>query len=263
MRSELARTFHRLHQGELLRLANAWDAGSARLIENLGAPAIATTSAGVAWSHGYPDGDALPATVVLATVAEIARAIRVPLSIDLEGGYSDDAGAVAELVVRVVEAGAVGINLEDGDGPPERLAGKIERIRRACPDVYVNARTDVYLKGLVPAPDRLTETIARGQRYRDAGASGLFVPAIVDGAEISAIVRAVALPLNVLAWAGLPPASELQRLGVRRLSAGSAIAQAVCGRAAALASAFLRDATLESPDAMGYAVLNPLFSARP
>src|SRR3954463_10717397 len=119
---ELATAFHALHRGpELLLLANAWDAGSARLIESLGARAIATTSAGVAWSHGYPDGDVLPADLLLATIRSIARVVSLPLSIDFEGGYSNDADEVADLVAQAAEAGAVGINLEDGSGTPEEL----------------------------------------------------------------------------------------------------------------------------------------------
>src|SRR3954470_17906873 len=116
---ELATAFHALHRGpELLLLANAWDAGSARLIESLGARAVATTSAGVAWAHGFPDGDALPVEHLAATVRSVTRVIRVPLTVDIEGGYAGDAAAVGEVVARVVEAGAVGINIEDGAGKP-------------------------------------------------------------------------------------------------------------------------------------------------
>src|SRR5215510_2309277 len=111
----LATAFHDLHAGpDLLLLPNAWDAASARLIERAGARAIATTSGGVAWSHGYPDGDALPTPLVVATTAAIARVIRVPLTVDIEGGYSDDPAAVGQLVGELIEAGAVGVNLEDG-----------------------------------------------------------------------------------------------------------------------------------------------------
>ena len=135
---DLATAFHALHRGpELLLLANAWDAGSARLIESLGARAIATTSAGVAWAHGYPDGDALPVPLVLATAAAIARLIRVPLTMDIEAGYSDDPDAVGRLVASLIEAGVVGINLEDGSGSPDLLCAKIARIRRVAADLGV------------------------------------------------------------------------------------------------------------------------------
>jgi 2-methylisocitrate lyase-like PEP mutase family enzyme len=264
-----ADVFRRLHDGrELLLLANCWDAGSARLIESLGARAIATTSAGVAWANGYPDGDALPVQRLYATVAAIARVIRVPLTVDVEGGYSGDPVAVGETIAAVVDAGAVGINIEDGAGPPDLLAAKIGRIKQAAArlgvDLFVNARTDVYLKGLVPAPGRVAETLARAARYRDAGADGIFVPAVVDPTEIRDIAAAAGLPLNVLAWAGLPPAPGLAKLGVRRLSAGSAIAQALWSRAATMAASFLEDGASDrvSEGGMAYPTINALFAAR-
>src|SRR5262249_15323310 len=203
---------------------------SARLIERAGARAIATTSGGVAWSHGYPDGDALPTPLVVATTAAIARVIRVPLTVDIEGGYSDDPAAVGQLVGELIEAGAVGVNLEDGSAPVDLLCAKIAAVRRVATELgvalYINARTDVYLRELVPEADRVGETCARAARYRAAGASGIFAPKVVAPADIAEIARAVELPLNVLAWAGLPSIAELRSLGVRRLSAGSAIAQA-------------------------------------
>jgi 2-methylisocitrate lyase-like PEP mutase family enzyme len=241
-----AQTFRRLHAGpDVLLLCNCWDAGTARLVEHAGARALATSSAAVAWSCGYPDGDVLPREHLLATVRAIARVATVPLSVDVEGGYADDPAAVAELVLAVAGAGAVGINLEDGRGEPSVLAAKIACIReaaaRARVDVFVNARTDVYLRELVPPPARVEETLARARRYRDAGADGLFVPGVVDLDEIRAIAGAIALPLNVLARAALPPAAELAALGVRRLSAGSSLASSVWSRATALATGFLAD----------------------
>jgi 2-methylisocitrate lyase-like PEP mutase family enzyme len=264
---DAAATFRQLHHGpQLLRLANCWDAGSARLIAHLGARAIATTSAGVAWSHGYPDGDVLPTERLVATVGAIARVVDVPISVDVEGGYSDDPAAVAETVAALVDAGAVGINVEDGAGPPEHLAAKIvgakEAAMRCGIDLFVNARTDVYLRGLVPEPDRVAETLARAARYRDAGADGLFVPKVVAPDEIRKIASSAGLPLNVLAWPGLPPAAELSELGVRRLSAGSAIAQGAWGQVASLAAAFLDDGRIEAPSAsiMPYPEINALMA---
>jgi 2-methylisocitrate lyase-like PEP mutase family enzyme len=243
-RWDAARVFRELHQEGLLLLANAWDAGSAHLIESLGAKAIATTSAGVARSHGYRDGNLLPVPLLAATVAEIARVVNVPITADVEGGYSDDLIAVGDAVARVIEAGAVGINVEDGGGDPELLCAKIERAKgagvRLGVDLFVNARVDVYLRNLAPPERRLDETLARAERYRAAGADGIFVPAVTGAAEIRAIASAVRLPLNVLVWPGLPPASELQALGVRRLSAGSWIASAAFAQAASRAAAFLR-----------------------
>jgi 2-methylisocitrate lyase-like PEP mutase family enzyme len=263
---DTAETFHRLHDGpDLLRLANCWDAGSARVIENLGARAVATTSAGVAWSNGYPDGNALPVDRLLASVRAIARVLRVPLSVDIEGGYSDEPETVGMTVAALLEAGAVGINIEDGRRPPELLAAKIERAKRAAQGVgvnlFVNARTDVYLHGLVPESLRIEETLARAKQYRDAGADGLFVPKVVESSDIRTIATRAGLPLNVLAWPGLPSASELTALGVRRLSAGSSIAQFALGRAAAAAAAFLGDGSRPPADGgPSFAELNALLS---
>jgi len=265
--TEKARTFRQLHKGPgLLLLANCWDAGSARVLENLGAPALATTSAGLSWSNGYPDGDALPTDRLVASVRAIVRAIKVPLTVDIESGYSGDPAAVAETVAALMDAGAVGINLEDGSGPPELLAAKIERVKQraaqAGVDLFVNARTDVYLRGLVPEPARVEESLARARRYRGAGADGIFVPKVVDAGEIKAIASSIDLPLNVLAWPKLPPASELPALGVRRLSSGSALAQLAFGRTAAAATAFLREGRTDllTEGAIPFAEINPLFS---
>jgi 2-methylisocitrate lyase-like PEP mutase family enzyme len=267
--AETAATFRRLHHGRsLLLLANCWDAGSARLLESLGAPAVATTSAGVAWAHAYPDGDALPVDRLVGTVAAIARVIGVPLTVDVEAGYADDPIRVGETVAALVDAGAVGINIEDGLGSPDLLSAKITRAKEAAArrgvDLFVNARTDVFLRDLVPAPARVTETLARANRYRDAGADGLFVPKAVAAEEIRQIAAAAGLPLNVLAWPGLPSAAELQALGVRRLSAGSAIAQGAWGHAATLASAFLGEGRFDAATAhaMPYPEINALFASR-
>ena len=239
-----ARLFHQLHAHGLLLLANAWDAGSARLIESVGAKAIATTSAAVAWSHGYEDGDYLPVPLLEATVADITRLIRVPLSVDFEGGYADEPAAVGENVARIIGAGAVGINLEDGTGSPDLLCAKIEQVRRAAArlgvDLFVNARTDTYLRNTIPAERRVEETLVRAERYRAAGANGIFVPGLVDATAIRTIASAVKLPLNVLARTGLPAAAELAALGVRRLSAGAGLAEIMYGRIASLAADFLR-----------------------
>lgn len=260
------RTFRELHApGRLLRLPNAWDAGSARLIEASGAAAIATSSAGLAWARGYPDGDALPGGVLVAAVAEIARVISVPLSADVEGGYSKDPSAVGETIAAVIDAGAVGVNLEDGGDPVDLLCAKIEAAKRAASragvDLFVNARTDVYLRGLVPPERAVAESIARGNRYRDAGCDGLFVPKVVAAEEIRAIAAAVALPLNVLVMPGLAPVAELQALGVRRVSAGSGIAAAALGVTARATRQFLEDGRYEAmfETSVEYRAINDLF----
>lgn len=266
--ADRATSFHALHRGpEPLKLANAWDAGSARLIESLGAAAVATTSAGVAWAHGYPDGDALPVDLLVGTVAGIVRCIKVPLTVDIEGGYAADAAGVAEVVARVIAAGAVGINIEDGAGSPDLLAEKILTARAVATgagiDLFINARTDVFLRGLAPPEARVAAVLERAARYRAAGASGIFVPGATDPVEIQAIAAGAGLPLNVMARPGLADAGALAALGVRRLSAGSGISQATWGRTAGLARDFLatgRSGPL-GDGAMTYPEINGLFSA--
>ena len=262
-----ATRFRQLHQGTTpLLLPNAWDAGSARIIESCGAQAIATTSAGLAWSRGYADGGGLPVSVLLTAVSEIARVVSVPLSVDMEAGYASDPAAIAENAYALASAGAVGINLEDGTDRPEVLCERIAATKRGAAragvDLFVNARTDVYLKALTTPERAAEEAIARGRKYREAGADGLFVPAVVEPAAIRQIVAAVPLPLNVLVWARLPPVSELAALGVRRVSAGSGIASAVHGLTRRAARAFLDGSGYQAifEGAVPYPELNALFA---
>jgi len=262
-----AARFRQLHHTSTpLLLPNAWDAGSARVVESCGAQAIATTSAGLAWSRGYADGGALPASVLLGAVAEIARVLSVPLSVDMEAGYGTEPAVIAENAFALASAGAVGINLEDGNDRPEVLCERIAAVKRGATragvDLFVNARTDVYLKALAPPERAVEESISRGLKYREAGADGLFVPAIVAPASIRQVVAAVPLPLNVLVWAKLPPVSELAGLGVHRVSTGSGISSAVHGLTRRAARQFLGGAGYEAifEGAMPYAELNALFA---
>lgn len=253
--------FHALHDEGLLILPNAWDGGSAALAASLGAKAVATTSAGTAWALGWPDGDALPVERVVQAARDVVRgAGGLPVSIDMEGGYSDDPAEVAALARRLVEAGAQGINIEDGGGSPERLADKIAAIKAAVGGaLFVNARCDVWLRGLTPdAP--VAEAARRGAIYQAAGADGLFTPGLTNEGDIAAMVAATPLPLNLLAFPGLPDARTLARLGVRRLSAGSGICGATWGRTAALTKGFLADGRSEpmGEGAMGWGEINAL-----
>ena len=240
-------TFRDLHApGQLLILPNAWDAGSARILESRGASAIATSSAAVAWAAGYPDGNALPPAMLVRIIESIARVIRVPLSVDSEAGYANDPAQVEENIFLFAGAGAVGINLEDGTDSPDLLCRKIEAAKRGAQragvDLFVNARTDVLLKQLVPREQAIEEGLARAARYRDAGADGIFLPLVAEAQDIETVVRAIdPLPLNVLASPGVPAAAELRRLGVRRLSAGAAIGRAALALASKLAERFLAD----------------------
>ena len=242
--STQAATFAKLHQGpDLLILPNAWDAGSARIIEHAGAKAIATSSAAVAWAHGYPDGEALSPDQLLGVIREIARVVSVPVSADIEAAYASDAAAAAAFAGRVIDAGAVGVNIEDGNSPPDLLVAKIAALREAGAkkgvDLWINARVDVYLRKLVEGEGAYPEAIARAKRYSEAGASSIFVPGVADKELIGNLAREIKLPLNVLAWPGLPDAATLKSLGVRRLSAGSGLAKAVLSYAHGMTSDFL------------------------
>ncbi|MFJ4196795.1 isocitrate lyase/phosphoenolpyruvate mutase family protein [Pseudomonas sp. NPDC089534] len=244
--------FHQLHHDGLLILTNVADATGARLVEQSGGKAVATSSAAVAWAHGYPDGNTLPLERLVSTVTSIARVIKLPLSVDIEAGYSDDLERVAQVVDAVIAAGAVGINIEDGSGAPELLARKIETARRVADrrdvKLFINARTDVYLRGLVPAEDRVAETLRRAKLYQAAGTDGLFAAGVTSAYEIEAICKGTALPVNVLAFPGLPSPEELRSLGVRRLSAGSGIAEFLYGAMGSLVKSFLASGQLDTRD---------------
>jgi 2-methylisocitrate lyase-like PEP mutase family enzyme len=262
-------TFRGLHSNATpLRLPNAWDAGSARLFESLGATAIATTSAGVAWALGYRDGRLLPVAEAVAAAARMARVLTVPLSVDIENGYSDEPQVVADNVRRLVDLGIAGINIEDGPDKATLLASKIEAIRNAVAksgaDLFINARSDVFLANLVEKPKLLEESLARGRLYARAGADGLFLPGIKEAEHIKAVVSDIAVPLNAMAWPGLSDAGELGKLGVRRLSAGSGISQALWGHAEKLAQNFLNSGSSEplSETSLPYSQLQSLFSKK-
>jgi len=264
--SHITATFRRLHDNTTpLRLPNAWDAGSARLFESLGATAIATTSAGVAWTLGFQDGRRLPVNEAIAAASRIARVLTIPLSVDVENGYSDNPQVVAGHVMRLVDLGVAGINIEDGPDEATLLASKIEAIRaalsKAGADLFVNARCDVFLAGVVEKPKRVEESILRGKLYAGAGADGLFLPGMSQAEQIEAVVSEVTLPLNVMAWPDLADAAELGRLGVRRLSTGSGISQALWSKAETLARDFLQSGSSQplAEASMPYGQLQGLF----
>jgi 2-methylisocitrate lyase-like PEP mutase family enzyme len=233
--------FRQLHQGpEVLILPNAWDAASAAVVADAGARAIATSSAAVAWTFGQADGDILAVDKTCAVVAAITRVTDLPVSCDFEGGFTDDLEALAQNIARLIDAGAVGINFEDGARDPELHARKIGAVRQAADKagvpLFINARTDVYLRQLASGDAAESEVIRRGQLYASAGADGVFVPGAADAGLIGRLVAAIPAPLNILAWPGAPDALALKALGVRRLSAGTGtfnIAYAALARAAA------------------------------
>lgn len=217
--------FRSLHQGpEPLLLPNAWDAASAQVLVRSGAAAVATSSAALSWSLGWRDGGSLPPAELLSAVRRMARELPVPLTVDIEDGYSSDPAAVAALARELVALQVAGINLEDGVAAPELLAAKIAAIRAdaTCTGLFVNARTDVYLRDLAQGADAEAMAVERGRLYRRAGADGLFVPGLREPRVAGQLAGAVDLPLNLMLVPGLPTLTSLRDAGVRRISAGPA-----------------------------------------
>ncbi|PZH07930.1 3-methyl-2-oxobutanoate hydroxymethyltransferase [Streptomyces sp. NTH33] len=261
-----ARLFRSLHTPAApLALANAWDVASARVIEAAGAPAIATTSAGVAWSLGSPDGDALARDQALELISRITAAVAVPVTADIEGGYGQDAADVAETVTGVLAAGAAGVNIEDGTRAPDELATRLAVARRTADrtgaDLFLNARIDTYLLGLGDPDTRLEETLSRARLYVDAGADGIFVPGTTDTATIAALAEGISVPLNVMAGPGAPGVAELGALGVARVSLGPGVAQAAYAAARRAARELFDTGGYESlAGGMTFPELNALLS---
>ena len=237
--SQKAQQFRALHEGPgMLVLPNAWDVIGARLIEEAGFPAIATSSAGVAWALGWPDGERISRGEMLAVVRRIALSVRIPVTADVEAGYGRTPEAAAETARGVIAAGAIGLNLEDGtnEGSLLDLALQVERIRAvrqagaaARVPLVVNARTDAFeVKQWTPA-ERFAAAVRRANAYHAAGADCLFVPHVSDAATIGQLAREIDGPLNVIAGPPAPPLSELERLGVRRASLGPRVVQATLG----------------------------------
>lgn len=228
--SEKFKLFKSLHvKGDPLVLYNIWDAGGAKALAETGARAIATGSWSVAAAHGYPDGEAIPLDFLLILAGRIAGATGLPLTVDFEGGYAEAPDALAENARRLAATGAVGMNFEDqvvggaGVYPIARQAERIGAIRKAAgPDFFLNARTDLFLK----EPDRarhaafLSEAKTRAAAYAEAGASGFFVPGLIDPSLIAEICAATALPVNVMAMPGAPSRATLAELGAARISHG-------------------------------------------
>ncbi|KAF5993254.1 isocitrate lyase/phosphoenolpyruvate mutase family protein [Streptomyces sp. WAC00263] len=276
---ETALAFRALHiPGRPLVLPNAWDTASARLVEEAGAAAVATTSAGLAWDLGTADGDRLDRDRALGAVARVAAAVRVPVSADIESGYAKDAAGVGDTIRAVLAAGAVGVNIEDalyggegddgegagdgGRGPLRPVAEQAERIAaaRAAADaagvpLFINARIDTVLRGA----GGVEETLERAAAFLAAGADGIFVPGAVDPGTVKSLVAGVEGPLNVLAGPGAPSVAELAALGVARISTGSSIAQAAYAVVRRAARELLSAGTYDSlTGGLDYVELNTL-----
>lgn len=230
-----------------LALANAWDVAGARIVEATGAPAVATTSAGVAWSLGSPDGDALARDRALDLVARVVAAVSVPVTADIEGGFGADPDAVGETVTGVLAAGAVGINIEDGPRDPAEQAERLAAARAAADaagvPLYINARVDTYLRGLGDPATRLDETLARAAAYLRAGATGVFVPGVLDPATVAELARGIDAPLNILLGPEAPTVAAFGALGVARVSLGSWVAEAAYAVVRRAAEELISDGT--------------------
>jgi 2-methylisocitrate lyase-like PEP mutase family enzyme len=253
-----ADAFRLLHRGpKILVLPNAWDVASARIIEEAGAAAIATSSAGVAFTLGYPDGEKISREEMLSVVARIAAKVKVPVSADVEAGYGDRPEDAAQTAKTLIEAGAVGLNLEDGTGDPqhpladlslqlEKIAAILETARSTGVPLVLNARTDVYLREFGAPESRFDEGLRRLSAFRNAGADCLFIPGVRDLPTIERFVRDLRHPLNILAGPGSPAIPELQRAGVARVSLGSSPARAALGLARRITQELLTTGTYKS-----------------
>jgi 2-methylisocitrate lyase-like PEP mutase family enzyme len=224
-----AEAFRALHRAPpLLLMANAWDAITARLFEAEGFAAVATTSGGVSWAVGYADGEAAPWDEVVGQTARVARAVRVPVTADIEAGFGATPEAVARSIGDIIGAGAVGVNLEDGmPGPTpirpvEDAVARIRAAREAATaagvPIVINARTDLYLKQIGDETSRFDEAVARGRAYLAAGADCFYPITLRDSATIGRLVQALRAPININVRAGFPGIAELEALGVARVT---------------------------------------------
>lgn len=271
-----AETLRKLHAGpRILVLPNAWDVVSARIVEELGFPAVATTSAGVANSLGYRDGQRISRDEMFDVVGRIARAVNVPVTADAEAGYGLTPKEMAETARALVNAGAVGLNFEDVTGDDERSlvetglqVEKIKALHEASASMgvklVINARTDVYLMPIGPTETRFERTVERLRAYRKAGADCLFAPGLRDKDTIAKIVKAVEGPVNILLQSGGPTLAELQKIGVARASIGSGLMRASLGTARTVAKALmeLQDHTPLLEGAIPYAELNAMLERK-
>ncbi len=270
-----ADTLRKLHlAARILVLPNTWDVASSRIVEDVGFEAIATSSAGVAFSLGYPDGQRISRSEMIAAVARIARAVKIPVTADSEAGYGDRPEDAAQTATAVIEAGAVGMNLEDSrDDAMHPLIDltlaveKIKAVREAASaagvPVVLNARTDVYLAEVGKPESRYDETVRRLSAYRDAGADCLFAPGVRDTSTIERLVRDLKWPLNILAGPGSPSVPELQKLGVARVSLGSGPMRATLGLLSRLAEELKKSGTYKAMEGPTHAEVNKMMGAIP
>lgn len=269
-----ASLFRAMHtEGRMLVLPNAWDVISAKLFEEAGFPAVATTSAGIANALGYPDGQVISREEMLFIVRRIANSLEVPVSADIEAGYGANAiGEVLKTIQGVLDSGAVGINLEDAGEEQGTLVEKslqverIQAIRQLAAasgvPLVINARTDPYFFPHLTPQEQFEIAVDRANAYFAAGADSLFVPIVTDRMTISNLVKAIEGPLNVLVLPGVPPLAELEEMGVRRVSMGSGGHRATLAVVRRIAKEFLEQGTYASlfNDSVPYQEVNALLA---
>jgi 2-methylisocitrate lyase-like PEP mutase family enzyme len=252
-----ARKLRDLHREGVLVLPNAWDAASAALLAREGARAIGTTSGGIAWSLGYPDGQRITRDAMMRVVEAITRVVEVPVTADVEGGYGPEPKDAEATVRAAIAAGAVGANLEDSrasGGPLFSIEEQAARLRAAkeaaaacgLADFVLNARTDVFLFEIGEAAGRLDEVLRRASAYAQAGSDCLFVPGLLDLELLRSLVASSPLPVNAMARPTGPTVAELSRTGVRRISLGTAFAQAAYAAAQRAGRELLASGTYEA-----------------
>ena len=272
---EKATAFRALHHGaRILVLPNAWDIPSARVFEDAGFPAVATSSAGLMVSQGYQDGERMPRRELLAIVARIAERVAIPLSADVVAGYGRSAREVAATIQQVVDAGAVGVNIEDRVPSGEGLfrldtqLRRLESVRRAATasgiPLVINARTDAFREAPGDEDGRFREAIRRATAYRDAGADCVYPMGLTDASSIATFVDALRCPVNVMVRKGLPPLADLEKLGVKRVSFGPSASYAAVGLLKRVSRDILDRGSFELllDGAVGFDELNALAVAR-
>jgi 2-methylisocitrate lyase-like PEP mutase family enzyme len=276
VQAQKAEAFSRMHdRSRILVLPNAWDAGSARIFEAAGFAAVATTSAGLGHTAGYPDGELIPRDDMITLVRWIARCVKIPVTADSESGFARDPAGVSETITMLIEAGAVGINLEDSihgsqrqlysiDAAVERLHAAREAAARAGVPIVINARTDVFLFGLGEEEQRFALAVERLNSYSKAGADCLYPIGYLDASIIARLVKAVKGPINVMGVPTTPAVAELERLGVARVSTASAPARVAMTATKKLAESLMRTGSFEmfGGETISHQEANALFANR-
>ena len=266
-----AEALRALHQsGPPLLLLNVWDVAGARILEDLGYKALATSSAAIANMLGYADGERIRREEMLDVVARISAAVRVPVTADMEAGYGSTPQEMADTAQALLAAGAVGLNIEDVENekfvPLERQIAKIRALREAGDaagvPLVINARTDVYLQPGCPESNDYDEAVRRAKAFREAGADCVFVPGLVDVPTIQRLLRDSPGPVNILATPKAPPLRKLAEIGVRRVSAGSGPYRAAMALLRRIGAAALEQQDLQPmfADQLPYADLNELMA---